>query len=384
MQIYLDYSATTPTRLESIDAIQAVLAGQWGNPSSIHQWGERSTIILEKARLQIANLINADPNGIYFTSGGTESNNLALWGIARMYQQPQHLIISSVEHPAIGQPAAWLHTQGWQITVLPVDRWGRVNPQDLQAALQEDTVLVSVIYGQSEVGTVQPIAELASICRQAGVFFHTDAVQAVGRMPIDVQRLGVDLLSISSHKLYGGGGVGALYVRPGCQLAPLLLGGGQEMGLRAGTQPIAQIAGFGIAAQLAMAEMATEAPRLMAMRDRLLQLLAHRPELKPTGHPVARLPHHASFCLPAGIDGREVVRAMNLAGIGISAGSACSSGKSTPSPVLLAMGFGAQAHGGIRITLGRQTTVADIDWTAMVLGQILDLTAPPIQPVLQN
>lgn len=373
MQIYLDYSATTPTRPESIDAIQAVLTEQWGNPSSLHQWGERSATILEQSRLQVASLINADPRGIFFTSGGTESNNLALWGVAQTFERPQHLIISSVEHPAIYQPAAWLHTQGWQVTMLPVDRLGWVNPADLRTALQDNTALVSIIYGQSEVGTVQPIAALADICHQAGVLFHTDAVQAVGRLPIDVQSLGIDLLSMSSHKLYGGGGVGALYVRPGLQLSPLLLGGGQELGLRPGTQPIAQIAGLGVAAQLAMAEMATENPRLIELRDRLFQLLAHRSDLKPTGHPVERLPHHLSFCLQAGITGRQVVRAMNLAGIGISAGSACSSGKTTPSQVLLAMGFGPQASGGIRLTLGRQTTGADIEWTAMALDQILDL-----------
>jgi cysteine desulfurase len=373
MQIYLDYSATTPTRPESIAAIQAVLTAEWGNPSSLHQWGERSAMVLEKARLPVAGLIHADPSGIVFTSGGTESNNLALLGVAQNYAQPQHLIISSVEHAAISQPAAWLKSQGWQVTILPVDRWGLVDPQDLTAAIQSNTVLVSIIYGQSEVGTVQPIASLAQICNQAGVLFHTDAIQAVGRIPIDVQSLGVDLLSMSGHKFYGGGGIGALYVKPGVKLSPLLLGGGQEMGLRAGTQPIAQIAGLGVAAELAAAEIATEMPRLIGLRDRLFTLLADRSDLKPTGHPTKRLPHHLSFCLPAGMTGRQVVRSMNLAGIGISAGSACSSGRSTPSAVLLAMGCDAKmAVGGIRITLGRLTTIADIDWTAMVLGQVLE------------
>jgi cysteine desulfurase len=373
MQIYLDYSATTPTRPESIAAIQAALTTEWGNPSSLHQWGERSAMVLEKARLQVAGLIQADPGGIFFTSGGTESNNWALLGVAKNYDQPQHLIISSVEHAAISQPAAWLQSQGWQVTILPVDRWGLVDPQDLTAAIQSNTVLVSIIYGQSEVGTAQPIAALAQICNQAGVLFHTDAIQAVGRIPINVQSLGVDLLSMSGHKFYGGGGIGALYVRPGVKFSPLLLGGGQEMGLRAGTQPIAQIAGLGVAAELATAEIATEIPRLMEMRDRLFALLADRSDLKTTGHPTQRLPHHLSFCLPAGITGRQVVRSMNLAGVGISAGSACSSGRSTPSTVLLAMGYDAtMAVGGIRITLGRLTTVADIDWTAMVLGQVLD------------
>jgi cysteine desulfurase len=381
MQIYLDYSATTPTRPESIAAIQASLTTAWGNPSSLHQWGERSALVLEKSRLQVAALINGDPSGIIFTSGGTESNNLALLGVAKTYDQPQHLIISSVEHAAITQPAAWLQSQGWQVTMLPVDHWGCVSPADLQASLRPNTALVSIIYGQSEVGTIQPIASLAAICQAAGVLFHTDAIQAVGRLPIDVQSLGIDLLSMSGHKFYGGGGIGALYIKPGVQLAPLLLGGGQEMAVRPGTQPIAQIAGLGVAAELATAEIVTEMPRLVGLRDRLFQLLAddsrsvpgRKWDLKPTGHPTQRLPHHLSFCLPAGITGRQIVRSMNLAGIGISAGSACSSGRSDPSAVLMAMGFDPEmAIRGIRITLGRLTTEADIDWTAMVLGQIVE------------
>ncbi len=379
MQIYLDYSATTPTRPESIAAIQEALVAEWGNPSSLHQWGEQSALVLEKARLQVAALINGDPSGIIFTSGGTESNNLALLGIAKTYAQPQHLIISSVEHAAISQPAAWLQSQGWQVTILSVDHWGCVSPADLQAALRPHTALVSIIYGQSEVGTIQPIASLAAICRAAGVLFHTDAIQAVGRLSIDVQSLGVDLLSLSGHKFYGGGGVGALYIKPGLKISPLLLGGGQELGFRSGTQPTAQIAGLGVAAELAAAEIATEMPRLVGLRDRLFQLLADRLDLKPTGHPTKRLPHHLSFCLPAGMTGRQIVRSMNLAGIGISAGSACSSGRSNPSAVLLAMGFDpVTAVGGIRITLGRLTTTADIDWTAMALGQILDAASPDL------
>ena len=381
MQIYLDYSATTPTRPESIAAIQQALTAAWGNPSSLHQWGERSALLLEKARLQVAALINGDPSGIVFTSGGTESNNLALLGVANTYDQPQHLIISSVEHAAISQPAAWLQSQGWLITILPVDHYGCVSPADLQAALRPNTALVSIIYGQSEVGTIQPIASLAAICQAAGVLFHTDAIQAVGRIPIDVQSLGIDLLSLSGHKFYGGGGVGALYIKPVLKISPLLLGGGQELGFRSGTQPTAQIAGLGVAAELAAAEIVTEMPRLVRLRDRLFQLLADRSrsvsggnlDLKPTGHPTQRLPHHLSFCLPAGITGRQIVRSMNLAGIGISAGSACSSGRSNPSAVLLAMGFDSEmAIGGIRITLGQLTTAADIDWTAMVLGQIIE------------
>lgn len=377
MQIYLDYSATTPPRPEAIAKMQAVMAQAWGNPSSLHAWGNRAATILETARLQVAKLINAPtPESILFTSGGTEADNLAILGIARQYRTPQHLIISSVEHSAIEQPARLLEDWGWQVTRLPVNGQGRVDPLDLQAALRPDTVLVSVIYGQSEVGTLQPIEECGKIARSQGVLFHTDAVQVAGRLPIDVQRLPVDLLSLSSHKLYGPQGAGALYVRAGVELVPLLGGGGQEQGLRSGTQAVPTIAGFGVAAELAAAELPEETPRLIELRDRLFERLANCPDLSPTGDRLHRLPHHVSFRVNSpdnSVTGKTLVRQLNLAGIGISAGSACHSGKLSPSPILLAMGYSpTEALSGIRLTLGRLTTQADIDWTAMVLKQILD------------
>jgi cysteine desulfurase len=377
MQIYLDYSATTPTRPEAIAAMQAVLNQQWGNPSSLHDWGQRAATIVEQARIQVAGLINAPaPESIIFTAGGTESNNLAIMGIARLYNIPQHIIISQVEHSAISEPARLLEKWGWEVTRLGVDSKGRINPQDLTAALQDNTVLVSVIYGQSEIGTVQPIAELAKITQEHGILFHTDAVQAAGRLPLDVQQIPIDLLSLSSHKIYGPQGAGALYVRPGIKLVPLLGGGGQEMGLRSGTQAVHAIAGFGTAAELATQELPTEIPRLMKLRDRLFAKLTDIPGLIPTGDLVHRLPHHVSFCLEKAdgkkVSGKAVVRQMNLAGIGISAGSACHSGKLSPSPILLAMGYPqSAAFGGVRLTLGRETTEADIDWVAMVFQQVL-------------
>lgn len=376
MQIYLDYSATTPPRPEVIAAVQDTLAQQWGNPSSLHWWGQRAATVMETARMKVARLINAaDPQGLIFTSGGTEADNLAIMGVARRYRTPQHLIISAVEHSAVAQPVQLLEQWGWQVTRLPVNQQGMVNPLDLQAALQDNTVLVSIIYGQSEVGTVQPIGELAALARSHGVLFHTDAVQVAGRLNVDVQSLGVDLLSISSHKMYGCQGAGALYVNQGVELVPLLGGGGQELQLRSGTQAVAAIAGFGVAAELARWEMAQETPRLIQLRDRLFDLLADFPHLKPTGDRYHRLPHHVSFCLSATgskLTGKTLVRQMNLAGIGISAGSACHSGKLSPSPILLAMNYSPrQALAGIRLTLGRETTKADIDWTAMALQQIV-------------
>ncbi len=377
MQIYLDYSATTPTRTEVQALIQSTLAQQWGNPSSLHEWGQRAATVMETARIQVANLINAStPESIIFTSGGTEADNLAIMGVARLYCQPQHLIISSVEHSAISEPVRILELWGWEVTRLGVDAKGRVNPQDLADAIRDNTVLVSIIFGQSEIGTVQPIAELGKICRQRGVLFHTDAVQVAGRLPIDVEALAVDLLSLSSHKIYGCQGTGALYLRPGVELMPLLLGGGQEMRSRSGTQAVAMIAGFGLAAQLAATEMTTETPRLMELRDRLFSHLSDIPGLVTTGDLHQRLPHHVSVCFTSTdrqkINSRNLVRQMNQAGIGISAGSACNSGKLTPSPILLTMGYSdSAATSGVRMTLGKDTTQEDIDWTAYVFKQIL-------------
>ena len=377
MQIYLDHGATTPVRLEVIDLMTEVMRSQWGNPSSLHEWGERSTMVIERSRLQLASLINADPEGIIFTSGGTESDNMALIGVARQYQTPQHMIISSVEHSAVRIPAAFLEQHGWEITRLCVDRTGQVSPQDLARSLRPNTVLVSIITAQNEVGTIQPIEKLGQICRNADVLFHTDAVQAIGKVKLDVQALPIDLLSISAHKFYGIQGIGALYINPLItnkrSLIPLILGGGQERSYRSGTQAVAAIAGLGIAAELAEKELFYESARLIKLRDRLYQLLAGIPDLMPTGLMGAdRLSNHLSFYHKR-IDGRRLVREMNFAGIAISSGSACSSGAIAPSPILLAMGYSEiESKNSIRLTLGKSTTDADIDWTAMVMHQILN------------
>lgn len=389
MQIYLDYSATTPPRPEAIAAMQSVLTQQWGNPSSLHAWGQRAATVVERARIQVASLLNAsDSESIIFTSGGTEADNLAIMGVARRYTTPQHIIISNVEHSAVAEPVLLLEQWGWEVTRLPVDRQGRVNPSDLEEALRPNTVLVSIIYGQSEVGTLQPIEALGKIARAGGVLFHTDAVQVAGRLPVDVQHLPVDLLSLSSHKIYGPQGAGALYVRPSVELVPLLGGGGQELRRRSGTQAVPAIAGFGVAAELAAPEMAVEIPRLIQLRERLFDKLADTPSLIPTGDRLSRLPHHVSFCVAntppyhgrsGEVTGRTLVRQMNQAGIAISSGSACNSGKLNPSPVLLAMGYSTpMATAAIRLTLGRDTTEADVDWTAMVLKQVLERLQPEL------
>jgi cysteine desulfurase len=340
-------------------------------------------MVVEQARMQVAGLINAaSADSIIFTSGGTEADNLAIMGVIQRYRTPQHIIISSVEHSAVAEPARLLEQWGWEVTRLPVNAQGRVNPSDLQDALQPNTVLVSIIYGQSEVGTLQPIDALGQIARDRGILFHTDAVQVAGRLPIDVQKLPVDLLSLSGHKFYGPQGSGAIYVRPGVELVPVLPGGGQELRLRSGTQAVPAIAGFGVAAELAAMEMAHETPRLIGLRNRLFEQLVDTPNLIPTGDRFHRLPHHASFSVLGdgnNVTGKTLVRQLNLAGIGISAGSACHSGKLSPSPILLAMGYSdLVALGGIRLTVGRNTTVADVDWTAMVLKQVLERLMPQL------
>jgi cysteine desulfurase len=377
MQIYLDYSATTPTHPQVIERVATILRHHWGNPSSLHTWGQDTATVIEMAREQVAGLINANPDQIIFTSGGTEADNLAIIGVAQQYNRPRHIIISSVEHSAIAEPCKQLEQQGWQITRLPVNRQGRVNPLDLKAAIQSDTVLISIIYGQSEVGTLQPIEELGSIARERGVLFHTDAVQVAARCDIDVRKLPIDLLSLSSHKIYGMQGSGALYIRTGVDILPLLRGGGQEKGLRSGTQAVPAIAAFGLAAELAQKDLISEKMRLIALRDRLFDLLADYPYLLPTGDRFYRLPHHVSFIVrpddDSQITGKQLVRQLNLAGIGISSGSACHSGKLSPSPILKAMGYSdREALAGIRLTLGRDTSAADIDWTALVLKQVID------------
>ncbi len=375
--------------------MHSAMSQHWGNPSSLHHWGNRAATALERSRLQVASLLNATtPESIVFTSGGTEANNLAILGVTQQFSQPQHLIVSAVEHSAVAKPMQHLADRGWQVSWLPADRQGLVNPDDLRQALQANTALVSIIYGQSEVGTLQPIAELSAIARNRGVLFHTDAVQVAGRLPMDVQQLPVDMLSLSSHKIYGPQGVGALYIRPqtirsksSASLVPMMTGGGQECGLRSGTQALPALVGFGVAAELAAAEMPAETLRLIHLRDRFFTHLQNHPDLLITGHPRYRLPHHISFCLPhqsarASTDipflsGKDLVRQMNLAGIGISAGSACHSGQLSPSPTLSAMGYDAPtAKTGIRLTLGKQTTAADVDWSAMVLKQVLARSLP--------
>jgi cysteine desulfurase len=365
MAIYLDHAATTPLDRRVLDAMLPYLTEHHGNPSSIYASGRRARQALDEARETIAHTLEARTRDIVFTSGGSESNNLAVKGAAWAGSaRGRHIVTSSVEHKAVLHTCRVLERQGFAITYLPVDRYGRVDPADVDAAIGEGTVLVSVMAANNEVGTIQPVAEIGTVCRARGVTFHTDAVQAAAFVPIDVDAWQVGLLSLGAHKLYGPKGVGALYVRHGTAILPQQQGGSQERQRRAGTENVAGIVGFATALGLGHGEPAAreaENRRQAELRDRLIAGLTAIDGVELTGHPTERLPNSASVVVD-GVEGGDLVAALDLAGVEASTGSACTSGSTEPSHVLLAMGIGERlAHGSLRLTVGRGTTAAEID-----------------------
>ena len=375
MSIYLDHAATTPLRPEVLDAMLPYLTEHHGNASSLHASGRRARQGLDEARERIAAILGAKPREIVFTSGGSEADNLAVKGAAwAASARGRHVVTSGVEHKAVLNSCAILQRSGFGVTQVPVDRYGRVNPADVEAAINDHTTLVSIMYANNEVGTIQPIAEIGAICRRRGVLFHTDAVQAGGFLPLNVDNLGVDLLSLAAHKVYGPKGVGALFVRHGTALLPQVQGGAQERQRRAGTENVGGIVGFARALELAQGDPSArdaENARLAALRDELLAALRDVAGVEPTGHPVERLPHSASWLID-GIEGGDLVAALDLEGVEASTGSACTSGSVEPSHVLLAMGFDAdRAHGALRLTAGRGTTPADVESAADVLRTVV-------------
>ena len=364
-RIYFDHSATTPLDPRVLAAMAPVLGGAFGNPSSLHHEGRVAREAVETARAQVAALIGAEADEIIFTASGTEADNLALIGAVRATGNPGHVVTSSIEHAAILETCRYLAASGTKITHLPVDGDGLVGPDRLLRALQSKVTIVSIMAANNVVGTLEPIEELAHLTKLHGVLFHTDAVQAGGKIPLDVNRLHVDLLSLSAHKLHGPKGVGALYVRKGVPLSPIVFGGGQEGGLRSATENVAGIVGFGAAAAIAKAELAEEAARLAGFRDQILREGIRRfPNFHLFGHPTQRLPGHLSL----GFRGQErevgkLLAALDAAGVAVSAGSACSAHHAgEPSQVALAMGYDAErARGLIRISLGRFNTRAEVD-----------------------
>ncbi len=367
--IYLDYNATTPVAPEALDAMLPWLRGEYGNPSSTHPYGRRAAQAVATARGQVAELIGAGAQEIVFTGCATEANNLALLGVARaLGVEKRHLVVSAVEHPAVMAPAFRLRDQGWALTVLPVDAFGRISPDQLASALRPDTALVSVMHANNEVGTLQPIREIARITRDRGILLHTDAAQSAGKLPLDVDEFGVDLLTLAGHKFYAPKGVGALYVRAGTPIQPVLHGAEQEHGLRPGTENVAGIVALGAAAALARRLLPAASDHLRALRDHLHQrLLAAVPALRLNGHPDERLPNtlHVSF---PGVSGRAMLgEATDV--VAASVGSACHSERDAVSGVLAAMGAdAARAAGAVRLSVGRGTTLDEVERAADTLA----------------
>jgi cysteine desulfurase len=377
--IYLDHAATTAVDRDVLDEMLPYMREAYGNPSSLHTLGQEAKYALDVARDRVAGLLDAQAREIIFTSGGTEADNLAIRGVLwYQSQKKRHFIVSAIEHEAVLETARHMEVLGWEVTYLAVDRAGAVHPETLRAALRPDTALVSVMLANNEVGTIQRVAELAAIAREGGALFHTDAVQAVGAIPVHPRALGVDLLSMSGHKLYGPKGIGALWVRHGLRLAVQVTGGGQERERRSGTENVPAIVGFGRACELASERLAAGEPqRVSALRDRLIAGVLQRvPEAILTGHPALRLPNNASFCFP-GVEGEPILLNLDFAGICASSGSACATGAIEPSHVLLAMGYSPEvANGALRLTLGRENTDADVDAVLEALPRILaDLRA---------
>jgi len=374
--IYMDYSATTPVDPRVVEAMAPYWSDVFGNTSSVHAWGQAAATALEGARERVARILGCRPSEIVFTASGTEGDNLALRGVAwaaRRSGRGNHIITTPIEHHAVEATVEQLHRLfGFEVTIVPVDGYGLVSPEEVRRAIRPDTVLVSVMTASNEVGTVQPIPEIAAVCREHGIPFHTDAVQAAGRMPLNVEELGVDLLALSAHKFYGPKGVGLLYVRRGQALVPAITGGGHEGGRRPGTVNVAGIVGLATALELAEAAREEETARLARLRDRLIEgVLSAVPDVQLTGHPTRRLCHLASFAI-RGVEGASVVIGLDLEGIAASSGAACSEGEARPSPVLEAMGLPPEwAVGALRLSLGRYNTEEDVEAVLEVLPRVV-------------
>ena len=366
--IYLDYNATTPVAPEVADAMQPFLRGMFGNPSSSHWYGRRAHEAVERARGDVATLIGARPAEIVFTGCATEANNLALRGVAESLRtNKRHIVVSAIEHPAVLEPALWLRAHGWDVSVVPVDRYGWVDPTDIKAALRDDTALVSIMHANNEVGTIQPIAEIAALAHERGALMHTDAAQSPGKIAVDVNELNVDLLTLAGHKFYATKGVGALYVRSGTSIVPDVQGAAQEHGLRPGTENVPAIVGIGAAARLAADRPAQDTPHLQHLRDEMHRLLQQGiPDLGLNGHPSIRLPNTLNVSFPR-VSGRDLLRAVDDE-VAASVGSACHSENDRVSGVLAAMEISpARAMGAVRLSVGRYSTPEEIARACEVL-----------------
>ncbi len=377
-RVYLDHNASTPVHPEVVEAMLPYFAERFGNPSSVHAFGREAREGLETAREQIAHFLRVGKEEIVFTSGGTESDNMAVKGVA-MARGRGHIITSRIEHHAVLRTCESLETLGFEVTYLPVDGHGMVDPDEVRRHLRPDTILVSVMHANSEVGTLEPVREIGRVARERGVPFHVDAVQTFGKVPIDLDGASIDLLSFSSHKIYGPKGVAGLFIRRGTKMVSVQHGGEHERRRRAGTENVAGIVGFGKAVEVRARDMADEAVRATALRNRLWESIRARvPEVRLNGHPTERLPGTCNMCF-RNVESESIVLGLDLAGIGVSAGSACTSGNVEPSYVLVAMGVPVDwAMGSVRCSLGRSTTAEDIDYvievTAPLVGKLRSLS----------
>ena len=372
-KIYLDHAATTPTHPEVVAAMLPYFTDAFGNPSSIHSLGQESRAAVEESREQIARLIGAQSEEIIFTSGGTEADNYAIKGVTYANRHKRnHIITTSIEHHAVLEPCKFLKEQGFKVTYLPVDRNGLIDPEDARKAITDETILISVMHANNEIGTIEPISEIGRIAKEKGIYFHTDAVQTTGRIPVNVDELGVDLLAMSAHKLYGPKGVGALYIRRGTRIGSFMHGGSQERGRRASTENVPAIVGFGKAVEIAQQEMDGEMKRLVPLRDKLIQGLLERiDQIHLNGHPSQRLPNNVNVSV-AFVEGESMGISLDLEGIAASTGSACTSDALEASHVLLAIGLpGELAQGSLRFSLGRDTTEEEIDRVLEVFPRIV-------------
>ena len=369
--IYLDNAASTPLHYQVLQEMIPYLQDQYGNPSSIHKHGRNALRALHNARKQIANLINAEPEEILITSGGTESNNTALFGAAQV-KTGNHIIVSSIEHDAILEPCKILEKKGFEITHIPVNSFGLVNPKDIENSISSKTCLVSIMFANNEIGTIQPIEEISKICHQKNIPFHTDAVQAIGKVEVDVKKLGIDMLSISSHKINGPKGVGALYIKNGIEIEPLIYGGGQEHGMRSGTENVACIVGFGKACQLAKENMQKNISHLKNLQSKLItRIFDEIPHVTLNGHNDKRIPNNAHFTF-LGVNGEDLIIKLDENGIEASTGSACSVRVQKESHVLKAMGFSHdQISGSLRLTVGILNTEIEIEKTIEILKKVI-------------
>jgi len=372
-KIYLDHAATTPVDTEVLEVMQPFFSEKFGNASSLHSFGQEARQAVENSRKTAAKFLNAKLVEIIFTSGGTESDNLAIKGIALANKDKgNHIITSNIEHPAILKPCEWLEKNGFKVTYLDVEKNGLINPEQVEKAISKDTILVSIMFANNEIGTIEPIKEIGKICKKKKIYFHTDAVQAFGKIPIDVRKMNIDLLSASSHKLYGPKGVGLLYINQDVKIEPVQHGGGHESGLRSGTENTAGIIGFSKAIELADKNMKAEAEREIKLRDRIIKEILEIEGVKLNGHPIQRLLNNVNVSIK-GIEGEALLIRLNDKGIAVSTGSACSTKSLKPSHVLTAIGLTAeQSHGSLRITLGKDNTEQDIDYVLEQLKKIIN------------